>query len=580
MAVLTDAQMVLELERRYNEERLRFYAPTPLQMAFHLDPRRSRWNISGNRVGKTVGLGVYVDLYALGKDALKYLDDWPELVLLHYKRLAAKAGSAKLRKWYTEHANEGDVNSIVQRYRDLCLSFPSPARIWVCSETFEVQRDVVQREIVGDARTFAGGWLPKSEVAPKGATYRDKDVLDTLTLTNGSVIGWKSYDQGREKFQGTSIHLIAYDEEPPKDIHDECAMRVFDVRGTIVAAMTPLKGMTFVSDMVVDNDKKPVEKRDPEVMYLSGSWDDNPYLSEDEKKRLEATMDESEKDARQFGRFLVPGRPVFKVASLRQYLEGCVPGDKGYLRREGKEIRFEPDAAGYLEVWEEPQDGVEYVVGADVAEGLAHGDYSTAVVYRRDTGAHVALWHGHIDADLFGDELAMLGYWYNEAVLAPEANNHGLTTITRLKHLSYPNIYRMMQLGKSTDKEQPRYGWYTSGTSKPLMIGHLQGAIRQMSLQTKSKRFVDEAFSFVRDDKGEMGAVSGKWDDVVMAAAIAQTVHATTDYDIPAPSSGRGARDDGERKFGDPGWVHPSVAEDRRKQRQSEDWEEVEPWAS
>ena len=566
MSAWTDSQLILELERRMTEERLRFYAPTPKQIEFHLSPKRSKWALGGNRTGKTVGLAVLCTLYALGKDALPYMDDWPSLILDHYARLAKSASTPALRQWYGEHATPAAVDKIVLGYRDLVTNIPSPARIWVVSETFEVQRDVVQREIVGDPQTFKGGWLPTGEV--KSKAYRNSNVLDTLTLRNGHTIGWKSYDQGREKFQGASMHLIAFDEEPPKDIYDECSMRVMDVRGVIAAAMTPLKGLTFVADMVVGNDKKPADKRDDEVMHVNLTWDDNPYLSEDEKRRLESTMDESDREARQYGRFLVPGRPVFNVKSLRQYLDECSPGDKGNLI-DGK---FERDDNGYIEVWEPPVDGAEYVIGGDVAEGLAHGDYSVGYVLRRDTFEHVALWHGHMDADEYGRQMRALAEWYNEATLAPEANNHGLTAITAVKE--YANLYRMTQFGKSSDKEQPRYGWLTSSATKPLMIGYLQAAIRDRTLKTRCKRFIEECLWYVRNDKGGTGAISGKWDDVVMAAAIAVTVHSSSDMDLPPPRV-PGKVTSPKREFGEPGWVHPSIAKERR----DKEWED-EPWQS
>ena len=47
-----------------------------------------------------------------------------------------------------------------------------------------------------------------------------------------SKIGFKSCDQGREKFQGTSLDYGWFDEEPPYDIYTECRMRVVrDLRG-------------------------------------------------------------------------------------------------------------------------------------------------------------------------------------------------------------------------------------------------------------------------------------------------------------------------------------------------------------
>ena len=74
------------------------------------------------------------------------------------------------------------------------------------------------------------------------------DAIDTLQVkhVNGgiSTLGFKSYDQGREKFQGTSRHLIHLDEEPDVEIYEECLLRTLDVQGHMMLTMTPLKGMT------------------------------------------------------------------------------------------------------------------------------------------------------------------------------------------------------------------------------------------------------------------------------------------------------------------------------------------------
>jgi terminase large subunit-like protein len=39
-----------------------------------------------------------------------------------------------------------------------------------------------------------------------------------------SYLGFKSYDQGRRKFQGTGKHVIWLDEEPPADVYEECLL--------------------------------------------------------------------------------------------------------------------------------------------------------------------------------------------------------------------------------------------------------------------------------------------------------------------------------------------------------------------
>ena len=127
-------------------------------------------------------------------------------------------------------------------------------------------------------------------------------MIDFIRVKNAfggtSVIGFKSCDQGREKFQGASLDFVWFDEEPPKDIYEECRMRVLDRQGDIFGTMTPLKGLTFVYDEIFMNGRN-----DPEVWYEFMEWADNPHLPEGEIKLLESCMDEREQQSRRFGRF-------------------------------------------------------------------------------------------------------------------------------------------------------------------------------------------------------------------------------------------------------------------------------------
>ena len=99
-----------------------------------------------------------------------------------------------------------------------------------------------------------------------------------------------------------------------------------------------------------------------------------------------------------------------------------------------------------LEVWEPPESRSAYVMGVDTAEGLGHGDYSVIQVLIVGTGNQSAIWHGHIAPDLLAEEVLSLGMWYRNALCCVESNNHGLTTITELRHLGYPNLFRKRQL--------------------------------------------------------------------------------------------------------------------------------------
>ena len=61
-----------------------------------------------------------------------------------------------------------------------------------------------------------------------------------------SLLGFKSYDQGRKKFQGTAKHVAWLDEEPPEDIYDECLLRLMTTNGLMIGTFTPLSGISKV----------------------------------------------------------------------------------------------------------------------------------------------------------------------------------------------------------------------------------------------------------------------------------------------------------------------------------------------
>ena len=242
-----------ELARRINENGIKYYYPHKKQEDFHRSNKRNRWMFGGNRTGKTVSGAVETVWYATGTHP--------------YKALPPSSG-------------------------------------WVVSLTNEVQRDVAQKEVLH--------WLPKSEIADVAVRSGKKDdpenaIIDFILLKNGKKIGFKSCDQGRTKFQGTSQGWIWFDEEPPKDIYDECKMRIVDTRGDIWGTMTPLQGLTWVYDTVYMN-----EVNDPGVKYWLMEWSDNPHLSQEEIAQLEATMSSDEREARQYGKFVAMTGLVYK----------------------------------------------------------------------------------------------------------------------------------------------------------------------------------------------------------------------------------------------------------------------------
>ena len=172
-----------------------------------------------------------------------------------------------------------------------------------------------------------------------------------------------------------------------------------------------------------------------------------------------------------------------------------------------------------LTVWEQPERWSGYVLGVDTAEGLGHGDYSCIQVIDAKKGEQVAIWHGRIPPDELATEVYRLGLWYGNALCCVEANNHGLTTITVLRQLGYPNMYRRRSLNSSSQRISQEYGWKTTRTSKPLMIDDLGKALKNDELILHCDSTIAELRTFVRNDRGSMSG--SPYDDRVMALAVA-----------------------------------------------------------
>ncbi len=170
---------------------------------------------------------------------------------------------------------------------------------WVVSLSSQVQRDVAQSKILYYLNPDLIVDIVMSQ-GKKEAPYLG--VIDTIIVKNAlggtSKIGFKSCDQGREKFQGTSLDFVWFDEEPPFDVYLECKMRVLDKCGQIFGTMTPLKGLTWVYNEIYLN-----EKNSPDVWCEFMSWEDNPFLNKEEIESFSNSLNQDELIARKYGKF-------------------------------------------------------------------------------------------------------------------------------------------------------------------------------------------------------------------------------------------------------------------------------------
>lgn len=224
--------------------------------------------------------------------------------------------------------------------------------------------------------------------------------------------------------------------------------------------------------------------------------------------------------------FLASGTPRFNVQKLAE-MELKVYDPQCYELIERKNQRTQlleivpkiiPEAP--LKVWELPQQGHEYAIGADVAEGIEE-DYSVATVMDKATHKTVARFRGDMEPADFGEYLSILGKWYNHALIGVEINNHGLTTVQRLRDVGYDNLYRReMGIDERYEEYTSKLGWRTDVRTKPLMIDGLSEAISLGQIVDYDKIFIRECMTYIRDARGRTNAQEGQHDDTVMATAI------------------------------------------------------------
>lgn len=148
----------------------------------------------------------------------------------------------------------------------------------------------------------------------------------------------------------------------------------------------------------------------------------------------------------------------------REYPEAEKNGDWLYLKKYDKRHR--------------------YGLGADVAEGVG-GDSSAISIWDFNENEVAAIYtNNQIDPVNFAYEIRDGGNRYGVCLAAPERNNHGHATISKLKEI-YPEekIFREHRDNTKNQSKEKRFGWLTTLASKPKMFHDLNDAINQKEIK-------------------------------------------------------------------------------------------------
>lgn len=185
--------------------------------------------------------------------------------------------------------------------------FISPITAWAAGEDSKTVRESLQPTLMGEYSKLGTGLVPKSTilgVTTRAGVPEALDIVKIKHISGGeSRLVFKSYDQGRETFQGAKVDLIWFDEEPPQAIYTEGLTRTMatvpgESNGLCICTFTPLKGLSTVVLQYLPNGR--VDPESSRHVTMVG-WDDVPHLSDDAKAKLAASYLPHERDARTKG---------------------------------------------------------------------------------------------------------------------------------------------------------------------------------------------------------------------------------------------------------------------------------------
>lgn len=325
--------------QQYNQ--IQWYKPTPKQFEFHKagKPRDGYWGwrqrmlMAGNQLGKTLSAGMEVAMHLTGE----YPDWWPG-------------------------------------YR-----FTRPNHWWAAGVTGESTRDNPQRILLGRGRKWGTGTIPAATLAAKPLLARGiPDAVDSIQVVHKSggisTLKFKSYDQGREKWQGETLDGIWWDEEPPEDIYDEGLTRLNRNKGLGLITFTPLMGMTEVVKRFLEPDPDDSGRAQRTLVHMT--LDDATFYSEEDRANIENQYSPALRRAR------VQGLPLFGEGLIYPFNEDQIAVEPfpipDHYRRicgldQGMEhataltwIAYDPDndVVYVYDVWKQSNTSIDDRVGA------------------------------------------------------------------------------------------------------------------------------------------------------------------------------------------------------------------------
>ncbi|MHB8483942.1 MAG: terminase large subunit domain-containing protein, partial [Nitrospiria bacterium] len=251
--------------------------------------------------------------------------------------------------------------------------FDCPVNVWVAGDTALTVKEILQVELLGMPGEIGSGMIPEHLIV--GNPPRKPGVpegIETVRVQHASGgishVTFKSYEMGRKGYQGTSRHIVWFDEEPPDDIYTEAITRTAIVPGCkeggmIMLTYTPLSGLSKVVMRYSPSGKAEADKMDRYLIHIE--WEDVPHLDEKTKNELKKSYSAYELDARTKG---IPAMGIGAIYPISDDDIKCKWFDipKDWPRFYGFDYGYNRTAACFFAI--DPSSGVIYLYDEYVKE--------------------------------------------------------------------------------------------------------------------------------------------------------------------------------------------------------------------
>lgn len=259
--------MTAALDRRLRTNRLRFYRPYAKQAEFHRAGAKYRERLlrAGNQLGKTYSGAAELAMHLTGR----YPDWWDG------------------RRW------------------DRAVKW------WAGGKDSISVRDSVGQLLIGPPSDRGTGLIPKDAIVDISPSRGVADGIDSVMVQHvggeQSRLTFKTYDQGRERWQAATLDGVWFDEEPPQDIYMEGLTRTNATGGMVFMTFTPLLGMSEVV-------RRFLTESSPDRHDTNMTIDDALHIPAAERQRIIDSYPPHEREARTKGVPILGSGRIFPVS--------------------------------------------------------------------------------------------------------------------------------------------------------------------------------------------------------------------------------------------------------------------------